>query len=111
MARLNLALALATNKLKICSDSQLVINQIQKEYEAKDKCMTRYLTLVQIGLAKLSEWATERVPQIENLKVDALAGINATFSMNKAVLLPIYFQATFSIASALVCSTSEMDIN
>lgn len=73
--------------------------------------MTRYLTLVQIGLAKLSEWATERVPRTENLKVDTLAGINATFSVNKAVLLPIYFQATFSISSSLVCSTNETDIN
>ncbi|KAL6339389.1 hypothetical protein AAG906_032918 [Vitis piasezkii] len=57
LARLDLALTLAAVKLKICSDSQLVIEQIQKEYEAKDERMACYLELVQDNLAKLGEWA------------------------------------------------------
>ncbi|RVW23209.1 hypothetical protein CK203_099551 [Vitis vinifera] len=40
---LDLALTLAATKLRIYNDSQLVIRQIQGEYEAKDKCMVRYL--------------------------------------------------------------------
>ncbi|RVX23740.1 hypothetical protein CK203_000028 [Vitis vinifera] len=63
LARLDLALTLATVKLKICSDSQLVIQQIRKEYEAKEERMARYLELVQDNLAKLGEWAVERVPR------------------------------------------------
>lgn len=58
---LDLALTLAATKLRIYNDSQLVIGQIQGEYEAKDKCMVRYLVQVQANLAKLSEWAVERV--------------------------------------------------
>lgn len=111
LVELDLALILAVAKLKICSDSQLVIGQIQIEYEAKDKCMAHYLTLVQAGLAKLSECVVERVPQLENLKTDALERIATTLPINEAVLLPIYLQTTSSIATATICSTSETDTN
>ena len=46
LSGLNLALALLASKLEICSDSQLVVGHIQREYEAKDKRMTQYLTKV-----------------------------------------------------------------
>nr|CAN69501.1 hypothetical protein VITISV_024145 [Vitis vinifera] len=90
LARLDLALTLATVKLKICSDSQLVIQQIRKEYEAKEERMARYLELVQDNLAKLGEWAVERVPQIENSKADALVEMVATLPIKAVVLLSIY---------------------
>ncbi|RVW56687.1 Retrovirus-related Pol polyprotein from transposon 17.6 [Vitis vinifera] len=47
LSGLNLALALSVSKLRIYSDSQLVVRQLQKEYEAKDAHMARYLTKVQ----------------------------------------------------------------
>lgn len=52
---LNLALTLSTAKLKIYSNPQLVIGQIQGEYKAKDKHMAHYLSKVQVDLDKLSE--------------------------------------------------------
>ena len=107
MARLDLALTLATVKLKICSDSQLVIEQIQKEYEAKDERMARYLELVQDNLAKLGEWVVERVPQIENSKADALAEMVAILPIKEAVLLSIYLRATSLIVTASVYSIVE----
>lgn len=111
LARLDLALTLAANKLKIYSNSQLVFRQIQREYEVKDEHMARYLTLVQADLAKLSEWVVERVPQTENLKVDALARIVTSLPIKEIVLLPIYLQATSLIATASICSTSETNTN
>lgn len=54
LSKLDIALTLAAIKLKICSDSQLVIGQIQKKYEANDERMAHYLTLVQVSLTKLS---------------------------------------------------------
>lgn len=87
---LNFALTLVVDKLKICNDSQLVVGQIQKEYETKDECVARYLTLVQDELAKLSEWVIEKVPQTENLKANALAKIAATLPIKEVMLLPIY---------------------
>ena len=110
MVVLDLALTLAAAKLKICYDSQLVIGPIQREYEAKDECMTRYLTLVQVS-PKLSEWVVKRVPRTKNVKVDALAEIAATLPIKEAVRLAIYLQATSSISATSICSTSEMDTN
>ena len=43
---MELALALSFPKLRVYSDSQLVVRHVQKEYEAKDERMTRYLTKV-----------------------------------------------------------------
>ncbi|RVW81428.1 Pol polyprotein [Vitis vinifera] len=43
LSGLDLALALSVSKLRIYSDSQLVVRHIQKEYEAKDSRMARYL--------------------------------------------------------------------
>ncbi|RVW72594.1 Transposon Ty3-I Gag-Pol polyprotein [Vitis vinifera] len=43
LSGLDLALALSVSKLRIYSDSQLVVRHVQKEYEAKDSRMARYL--------------------------------------------------------------------
>ncbi|XP_034677777.1 uncharacterized protein LOC117908267 [Vitis riparia] len=61
LAELDLALTLAATKLEIRNDSQLIIRQIQREYEAKDECMARYLAMclnepeAKYVLAKLHE--------------------------------------------------------
>ncbi|KAL6319598.1 hypothetical protein AAG906_020675 [Vitis piasezkii] len=44
LSGLDLALALSVSRLRIYSDSQLVVRHVQKEYEAKDGRMARYLT-------------------------------------------------------------------
>ena len=100
MVRLDIALTLAVVKLKIYSDSQLAIGQIQKEYEAKDEHMAHYLRLVEERLAKLGEWAVKRVSRTKKVKVDALAKIVATLFLKEVVLLSIYLQATSSVAPA-----------
>ncbi|RVW50665.1 Transposon Ty3-I Gag-Pol polyprotein [Vitis vinifera] len=44
LSGLDLALALSVSKLRVYSDSQLVVRHVQNEYEAKDARMARYLT-------------------------------------------------------------------
>ena len=46
LSGLDLALALSVSKLRIYSDSQLVVRHVQEEYGAKDEHMARYLTKV-----------------------------------------------------------------
>lgn len=55
LSGLDLALALSVSKLRIYSDSQLVVRHVQKEYGAKDEHMTRYLTKVWDTLRQLGE--------------------------------------------------------
>lgn len=50
---LDLALILAASKVR--SDSQLVVKQIQREYEARNERMAHYLTSVEAHLDKLVE--------------------------------------------------------
>ena len=53
MVGLKLALALAALKIEILSDSQLVVRQIQREYEARDEHMAHHLNSVESHLDKL----------------------------------------------------------
>lgn len=90
MVGLDFALTLVATKLEIYSDSQLIVRQIQKEYEAKDECMASYLTLVEDRLGKLGKWAVRHVSQTENLKSDALVGIAVTLPIRKVVMLLVH---------------------
>ncbi|RVW60677.1 Retrovirus-related Pol polyprotein from transposon 17.6 [Vitis vinifera] len=74
LSGLDLACALSVSKLRIYSDSQLVVRHVQKEYEAKDACMTRYLTKVRNTLQQFTEWTIEKIRRTENGRAEALAG-------------------------------------
>lgn len=109
MIGLDLALTLAATKLEVCSDSQIIVGQIQKEHEAKDKRMAHYLTLVEDCLGRLGEWAVRHVPWIENLKANALVRIAAILSIRETVMLPVHLQAISSVALVVVYNIVEAD--
>jgi ribonuclease HI len=46
LTRLKLAKALGATELDICSDSQLIVGQVNGVYEAKEEQMQQYLKLV-----------------------------------------------------------------
>ena len=87
---LDLALTLAATRLQIRSDSQLIIGQIQQEYEAKNERMAHYLAMVEDCLKKLDEWIVRWVPRKENLKADTLASITGTLLIKEGLMLPVY---------------------
>ncbi|RVX00764.1 hypothetical protein CK203_026374 [Vitis vinifera] len=76
LSGLDLALALSVSRLRVYSDSQLVVRHVQKEYEAKDARMARYLTKVR----------------------DTLQRHSCSLPIKEAILLPIHVQANPSIA-------------
>ncbi|RVW55178.1 Uncharacterized protein K02A2.6 [Vitis vinifera] len=73
LSGLDLALALSVSKLRIYSDSQLVVRHVQKEYEAKDSRMARYLAKVRSTLQQFTEWTIEKIKRADNGRADALA--------------------------------------
>ena len=87
---LELALALAASKAEIGSDSQLVVKQIQQEYEAKEERMTCHLNGVESRLTNLSYWRVKRIPHEENKKADALVRVVVTLPITKYIMLPVY---------------------
>ncbi|RVW21170.1 Transposon Tf2-12 polyprotein [Vitis vinifera] len=104
---LDLALALSVSKLRVYSDSQLVVRHVQNEYEAKDARMVQYLTKVRDTLQRFTEWTIEKIRRTENRRADALAGIAAFLPIKEAILLPIHVQTNPSVAEASTCNTIE----
>ncbi|RVW61604.1 hypothetical protein CK203_065405 [Vitis vinifera] len=92
LSGLDLALALSVSKLRIFSDSQLVVKHVQEEYEAKDARMARYLAKVRNTLQQFTEWTIEKIKRADNRRADALAGIAASLPIKEAILLPIHVQ-------------------
>ncbi|RVW81945.1 Gypsy retrotransposon integrase-like protein 1 [Vitis vinifera] len=107
LSELDLALALSVSRLRVYSDSQHVVRHVQKEYEAKDESMARYLTKVRDTLQRFTEWTIEKIKRTENGRADALAGIAASLPITEAILLPVHVQTNPSVAKASTCNTIE----
>jgi ribonuclease HI len=72
---LKTAEALGIEELVIYSDSQLVVNQLSEEYEARDDRMRTYLSSA-VGLIKgFKAIRVEHIPREQNAHADALAGL------------------------------------
>ena len=89
IAGLKLALAIGADSLSIQKDSQLVVGQVNAEFESKDPRMTKYASLVKQKLNTLSTWKLEHVPRDCNEKTDALTVVAASLPITETVFLPI----------------------
>nr|CAN67795.1 hypothetical protein VITISV_009541 [Vitis vinifera] len=113
LSGLDLALALSISKLRIYSDSQLVVRHIQEEYEAKDARMARYLAKMRNTLQQFTEWTIEKIKRADNRRADALAGIAASLPIKEVILLHIHVQpnpSTYDIAEYLQTDTLPGDL-
>ncbi|KAK0596320.1 hypothetical protein LWI29_014629 [Acer saccharum] len=70
IAGLKVCTVLGADEVETFSDSQVVVNQVLDEYQARDESMIAYLELVK---ELLKEYRIVQVPREENEQVDALA--------------------------------------
>ncbi|XP_077216011.1 uncharacterized protein LOC143850671 [Tasmannia lanceolata] len=70
---MNLAAQTLAERLKAYCDSQLVANQIQGVYEARDELMMKYLSKVRQLASKFKSFEVVRIPKTENAKADVLS--------------------------------------
>ena len=75
---IELAAAISTDKLIIRSNSQLVVGQVNSEYESRDPQMVKYVTLVKQRLASFSAWKLEHISKDCNERADTLAVVAAS---------------------------------
>ena len=61
------------DQLEVCSDSQLVVKQIEDSYEARGEKMILYLKKVRELLKKFVRVQIRHIPRAENSRADALA--------------------------------------
>ena len=99
---IELAVAISADKLIIRSDSQLVVGQVNTEYESRDPRMAKYVTLVKQRLGSFSAWKIEHIPRDYNEKADALVVVAASLLITDTIFLPIYYQPDSSIATIQV---------
>lgn len=57
---------------------------------------------------QLKEWVIKRIPRIENVQVDALAGVVAMLPIKEVILLPIHLQTVSSITVTPICNAREI---
>jgi ribonuclease HI len=70
---LRIAKELGANRLKIRSDSQLIVGQVNGDYEAREDRMTKYLKLVRNAMKWFDQVMLVQVPREQNTEADALA--------------------------------------
>ena len=73
IAGLNLAHSMEVDQLEVCSDSQLVVKQIEDTYKAKGEKMILYLKKVWELLRKFVLVQVRHIPRVENSRADTLA--------------------------------------
>ena len=85
------------DQLEVCSDSQLVVKQIEDTYEAKGEKMILYLRKVQELLRKFVLVQVRHIPRAENSRADALAKLATTSQEDLSRLTPVEHLAKPSI--------------
>ncbi|KAK0593629.1 hypothetical protein LWI29_010571 [Acer saccharum] len=73
IAGLKVCTVLGADEVEIFSDSQVVVNQVLDEYQARDESMITYLELAKELLGRFKEYRIVHVPREENEQADALA--------------------------------------
>ena len=97
IARLNLTHSMEVDQLEVCSNSQLVVKQIEDTYEAKGEKMILYLKKVPELLKKFVLVQVRHIPRAENPRTDALAKLATASQEDLSRLTPVEHLAEPSI--------------
>ena len=85
---LGLVKEMRIKRIKILSDYQLVINQMNSTYQARDLKMTTYLKKVMELKDYFSEMSIEQIPRDENLHADSLKNLGSVVQVIKSKNVP-----------------------
>ena len=97
IAGLNLAYSMEVDQLEVCSDSQLVVRQIEDTYEVKGQKMILYLKKVRELLKKFMLVQVRHIPRAENSRADTLTKLETASQEDLSRLTPVEYLAEPSI--------------
>ena len=100
VAGLRVATELGVKSLDAFSNSQLVVNQVQGNYFAKDLWMVAYLDEVKAMSTKIKDFKIHQIPREQNKKADALASLASAFNFISNMSVPLEFLQKPSIETA-----------
>ncbi|KAL0826877.1 hypothetical protein Bca101_050554 [Brassica carinata] len=89
IAGLTLAHQMGAENIQFFSDSQLIINQVQGEYQAKDDSMIQYLAVAQLLIKIFKSCKLTQIPREQNSQADALANLESTLETNSQMSIPL----------------------
>ncbi|GFS36300.1 hypothetical protein Acr_00g0045200 [Actinidia rufa] len=107
--RFRVATKLGVESLDDFSDSQLVVNQVQGDYLAKNLRMIAYLDEVKATSTKINDFQICLIPRKDNKKADALANLTSAFDFILDWSVPLEFLQNLSIEVAKpICQTTSI---
>ncbi|KAL0451562.1 UNVERIFIED_CONTAM: Retrovirus-related Pol polyprotein from transposon gypsy [Sesamum latifolium] len=74
---LQLASEAGIKELNVCTDSQLVAMQVERNYETRERTMVQYLGKVKELMARFDKCTVQQIPRSENERADALSKFGA----------------------------------
>ena len=80
LAGLRMCKAAGARKITACSDSQLIVSQVNGDYEATHPAMVKYLAAVKREIESLEDFHVSQVPRSENNQADALSKLASSAS-------------------------------
>ncbi|KAM2913348.1 hypothetical protein COP2_044016 [Malus domestica] len=108
LAGLHLANHLGVKQIDIFSDSQLVVNQVTNNFDAKDSSMAAYLAQTRL-LLKHFHYQITQVPRAANSHVDALARLASAVEDKIGRKIHVELLASPSTMVAEMCNLQQGD--
>ncbi|GFZ06729.1 hypothetical protein Acr_18g0008990 [Actinidia rufa] len=100
LAGLRVAAELGVDSLDVFSDFQLVVNQVQGDYLAKDTRMVAYLDEVKAMSGQIRDFKIRQIPREENKKANTLSNLATAFDFILDRNIPLEYLAHPSIEVA-----------
>ncbi|KAJ9542222.1 hypothetical protein OSB04_028728 [Centaurea solstitialis] len=97
IAGLDIAHKLGAKQLHVRSDSLLVTNQVNGEFQEKDSKMMMYLQATKEQIARFESFSIEQIPRDLNMQADALANLGSAFNVPSLENIPILHLMTPTI--------------
>ena len=80
---------MGAENIQVFSHSQLIINHVQGEYQAKDDSMIQYLAVTQRLIKKFKSCKLTKIPREQNSQADALDNLGSALKTNSQMSIPL----------------------
>ena len=110
LAGLRAVLGMGARDVEIHSDSQLVVNQVQGNFEAWDSWMEAYLQAVKQIMNKFGTAKVTQVGRAQNRHADSLATLASSMTEEVSQLIKVELIAEPSISVADSVDTAGVDV-
>ena len=112
IAGLQLCKALEAKRISLKTDSQLVVNQISGEFEAREENMQKHLQKTQELISEFEDVHVERLPRSQNEQADALSKLGSSSMQNlkRSVLVEVKSLSSIHENTTFVFYTGSGDV-